>query len=192
MGWWGGLPSGGLDRGPRWLGLAAAGSTLFLLLFVCFLLFSSCPFPCLSSVFASLSLLPLFVFPSFFSFCLSFPACFRVAFVGPLFGVWFSLCKLASLPLTLSHTRGLPLSGMAPPPSSHSLSFSLPPSLFLTPGTRSFLLRLHRRLQPLHVFGHQPVPGDHRAVAGGRSVPQHAPFATGKWGVIESIHPETC
>ena len=34
--------------------------------------------------------------PSFPSF-LSFPACFRVAFVGPLVGFWLSLCKLASL-----------------------------------------------------------------------------------------------
>ena len=39
-------------------------------------------------------LLPLFAFPSFLSFCLSFSACFHVAFVGPLVGVWLSLCKL--------------------------------------------------------------------------------------------------
>ena len=43
-----------------------------------------------------LSLLPLLAFPSSLSFCLFFSACFRAAFVGPLVGVWVSLCKLAS------------------------------------------------------------------------------------------------
>ena len=72
-------------------------------LFVCFLLFSTRPFLCFSSVFVCLSLLPRPAFP-----LLAFLLCLlpRVAFVGALVGVWRSLCKPAS-PACLGRVEGL-------------------------------------------------------------------------------------
>ena len=89
------MPSGGLDRGPRWLGLAAAG------FFSCSFLFSLLP-PVSPFLF---SLAPSLCLSSFLSFLFPPFACFRVAIVCPLVGVWLSLCKLA-LSLNVDGTLG--------------------------------------------------------------------------------------